>query len=526
MRRSIVVVLVAALIGAGCSSSDDDPDPAAERDTTTTASTETEETTTTAALPPVEASELVEEPCWWEIPDDAPAGVTVTCGTVAVPSDATDPDSDPVRLAVARVHGTGDAEAEPVLSLHGGPGGDALSGPPTGLMGLDILDERDVITFDQRGAGRSTPSLNCPEKELAILDALAAAEPWDVEYGANRDAVRECFRRLTEDEGIDLDTYDTPASVRDVEVLRETFGVEAWNLWGASYGTRLGLDYARTHPDRVRSLVIDSVYPPEAGGVERAKALPQGALDRLAEACAAEEACAGAYGDLVALVDEAAAAMDADPEELTATVTLDGEPVERDFVLTGPDVRAGLFAAMYDSELIPLLPSVISAVAGGDRAIIPQFVDVGVPRLLDLSEGAFYSVECADSGNSLDGADVEAELAQQTEDALIALNSAQVFCADWPVERGPDAFSEQVTVDVPTLVYGGTLDPITPFADSEAQAEAMPDARFVAVPGAGHGAAATDECTRGARDAFWRDPASDLPACVEALEAPRFVVGG
>ncbi|HEU5149875.1 MAG TPA: alpha/beta hydrolase [Iamia sp.] len=526
MPRPLVAVVVAALLLAACSSSDDGaggPGESGERSSTTEAAAAGE---TTTSLPPVVASTFVEEPCWWELPADGPAGVTVTCGTVEVPSDATDPGSEPVTLAVARVHGGGDPEAEPVLSLHGGPGGDALVGPPTGLMGLDILDERDVITFDQRGAGRSTPSLNCPEKEEAILDTLAAAEPWEVEYAANRGAVVACYERLTEDEGIDLDQYDTPASVRDIEVLRETFGVEAWNVWGASYGTRLGLDYVRTHPDRVRSLVIDSVYAPDVGGIERTKALPQGALDRLVEACAADDACAAAYGDLGELLVEATGAMDAEPAELTATVNLGGEEVERSFVLTGTDVRAGLFAALYDSELIPVLPSVVAAVAAGDRSIIPQFVDVGVPRLLDLSEGAFYSVECADSGRLLEGADVEAELAAATEDALIALNSAQVFCADWPVEHLPESFNEQVVADVDTLVYGGTLDPITPFADSEAQAEAMPHARFVAVPNAGHGAAATDACTRSARDAFWRDPAGELPACIEALAAPPFVAGG
>jgi pimeloyl-ACP methyl ester carboxylesterase len=527
MSRPLLAAALAVALLASCSSGDGGDDAAADDPASSTTAPSTTEAEAAPALPPVEASTFVEEPCWWELPDDAPAGVTVTCGTVAVPSDAADPDSDPVQLAVARVHGPeGDPEAEPVLSLHGGPGGDALSDAPTGLLALDILDQRDVITFDQRGAGRSIPSLNCPEKEEAILDTLAAADPWDVEYAANRDAVLACYSRLTEDEGIDLDLYDTPASVRDVEVLRETFGVEAWNLWGASYGTRLGLDYARTHPDRVRSLVIDSVYAPEVGGIERTKALPQGALDRLADACAAEEACAAAYGDLDPLLVDAAAAMDADPEELTATVTVGGEEVERSFVLTGPDVRAGLFAALYDSELIPVLPSVVAAVATGDRAIIPQFVGVGVPRLLDLSEGAFYSVECADSGRLLEGADVEAELAAATEDALIALNSAQVFCSDWPVEQVPESFAQTVTVDVPTLVYGGTLDPITPFADSEAQAAAMPDARFVAVPNAGHGAAGTNDCTRAARDGFWRDPAADLPACLDELEAPPFVVAG
>lgn len=530
MPRTRLAVVAVAVLLAACSSgsADDGADGADGRDDATepAAADETAPVEETApSLPPVAASELVEQECWWPLPDDAPEGVTATCGTVAVPSDPSDPSSAPVTLAVARFHGGGDPAAEPVLYLHGGPGGDILGEAPGGILGLDILDQRDVITFDQRGTGRSTPSLDCPEKEEAILDALAAPGTWEDEHAVNQEAVRACHRRLTEDEGIDLDQYDTPTSVRDVEVLRETFGVEAWNVWGVSYGTRLGLDYARTHPDRVRSLLIDSVYAPEAGGVERTRALPQGALDRLVAACAAEAACTAAHGDLGPALVEATAAMDADPEELTATVTVGGEEVERSFALTGTDIRAGLFAALYESELIPVLPSVVTAVAAGDRGIIPQFVDVGVPRLLDLSEGAFYSVECADSGRSLEGADVEAELAAAPEDALIALNSAQVFCADWPVEHVPETFAETVTADVPTLVFGGTLDPITPYADSEAQAGAMPDARLVTVPNAGHGVAGTDDCTRSARDGFWRDPAAALPACLEQLAAPAFVGG-
>ncbi len=527
MRRGpITLLVVVLLLAVGCSSDDDGGDQAGGSSTTSTP----EETTASAPadLPPVEASTFEEEPCWWELPTDVtvPADVTVTCGTVVVPSDAADPGSAPITLAVARIHGSGDPDAEPLLYLHGGPGGDVLSSAPTGLMRVDALADRDLITFDQRGAGRSLPSLNCPEKEEAMLDTLGAAEPWEVEYPRNRDAVRACYQRLTEDEGIDLDLYDTPASVRDMEVLRETFGVESWNVWGVSYGTRLGLAYAREHPDRVRSLVIDSVYPPEAGGVETAKALPQGALDRLVEACAEEPGCATAYGDLATVIDAAQEAMDADPEELTAEVTVGGETVERDFVLTGTDLRAGMFAALYDTDLIPLLPSVLAGIAGGDRGIVPQFVDVGVPRLVDLSEGAFYSVDCADSGRLLEGADRQAELENVGDDALVALNSAQVFCADWPVEHVPESFNETVTADVPTLVFGGTLDPITPYAVSVAQAEAMPDARFVGVPGAGHGVAGTSDCTREARGGFWRDPAAPLPACIDDLTLPPFAAGG
>lgn len=507
LRRALVALIAIALVATGCSGGDDDAGEAGRSSTTAPPTTVAEDPT------------FAEEPCWWEAEElaELPEDVTITCGTVEVPADRTDPDSDVIALAVARLHhADGDAEAEPVVYLHGGPGGDALVSPPLGLAGNDALAERDIVTFDQRGVGRTVPSLNCPEKEEAILDALGTADDFAAEHTVNRDAVQACYERLV-GEGIDLDDYDTLASVADMESLRAAFGIDRWNVWGVSYGTRLGLAYAREHPDQVHSLVIDSVYAPEVGGVERTKALPQGALDRLVEACAADAACTSANGDLAAALEAAVASFDRDPAEFTGPVTVGAEEVERDFLLTGTDVRAGMFAALYDSELISALPGVLAALATGDRAIIPTFIELGVPRLLDLSEGAFYSVECADSGRLLDGADAQAELAQVDEDSLIALNSAQVFCQDWEVEFLPETFNQQVTVDVPTLVFGGTLDPITPYDDSVAQAEAMPDAQMVTVPNAGHGVGGFDDCTQEARTGFFADPAAALPDCVATI---------
>ena len=179
---------------------------------------------------------------------------------------------------------------------------------------------------------------------------------------------------------------------------------------------------------------------------------------------------------------------------------------------------------MYQTDLIPLLPSIISALAEGDRSIIPSFIDVGIPNLVGPTEGDFLSVECADSGRLVDGPEAQAALEDVTEDALVALSSAQVFCQDWDVEHLPASFNEQVVVDVPTLVFAGTLDPITPYLDSKAQAEAMPDARYVEVPTGGHTVAAFDDCTQQARADFWTDPSSDLPACVDELAPRPFVV--
>jgi pimeloyl-ACP methyl ester carboxylesterase len=471
-----------------------------------------------AGTPPA----FVETPCWWPIPGTLPAGTTITCGTLAVPADRDDAEGGTVTLAVARVHREGaDAAAPPILVLHGGPGGNALSGAPAGLAALDAVDAVDLIAFDQRGSGRSLPSLNCPEKEEAVLETLSAARSWSKELRKNRKAAKACRRRLLR-EGVDLDDFHTLASIADMESIREAFGFDTWNVYGGSYGTRLALAYARLHPARVRSLVLDSVYPPDVGDVEHWSTLPQRAIDGLGEACAADPACNAAYPNLGALVEQAVASFDADPHELEGSFVFEGSSITRSLVLTGADVRGALFSALYQTGIIPLLPSVIAALASGDRSIVPIFVSMGVPQLLQLSEGAYYSIDCADGQSLFDEREAKRALRRAGPDALVTLGTAQAFCAQWKVESLPASFNEPVEVDVPTLVFGGTLDPITPHADSAAQAARMPNARFVSVPRGGHGGIGFSTCTLSAANGFWADPSAELPACATALEPLPF----
>ena len=507
--RRIGLAAVAAALVAGCTSGGDDESAGAERSTTTT-----------TAPVFVEDPTFVEGDCWWELPDK-PAEVTVTCGTVDVPADRSDVDSDMISLPVMRVHHEqSDPAAPPVLLLHGGPGGDLLQEAPTAALTLPGLTERDVLLWDQRGSGRSEPSLNCPEKEIAAVEALGAAAPFDEELEANLTAAQTCRERLVAS-GIDLDVYDTPTSVADMESIREALGLEQWNLLGASYGTRIGLAYSREHPDRVRALVIDSVYPTQIGGVERAREAPNQAFERLIEACADDTACNESYPDLSATFEAAVAELDARPEVLTATVEVAGETSERTFELTGPDLRSGMFAAMYDTTLIPLIPGILTTIADGDRSILSSFVSMAMPRIVGLSEGAFFAIDCADSGRQLDGATSE-ELAGEGENSLYSFISSQLHCETWDVEFVPESFEEPALPDVPTLVFAGTLDPITPYQDSVDQAEAMPNARFVGVPRAGHGARSFDDCTTSAWVGFLDDPEAPLPGCVESIEPLPF----
>lgn len=107
----------------------------------------------------------------------------------------------------------GNPKGKPVVFIHGGPGG----GCSTDNRRFFDPDLYRIILMDQRGAGRSTPTADLTDNTT-----------WDL--------------------------------VKDLELLRETLGIEKWMCFGGSWGSTLSLVYAITHPERVTELVMRGIF--------------------------------------------------------------------------------------------------------------------------------------------------------------------------------------------------------------------------------------------------------------------------
>jgi proline iminopeptidase len=111
------------------------------------------------------------------------------------------------------VEESGNPQGNPVIFVHGGPGG--------GTSGVDrrYFDPKAyrIILFDQRGAGKSTPTAELKEN-------------------------------------------DTWSLVADMETIRSHLGIEKWLVFGGSWGSTLSLTYAITHPERVKALVLRGIF--------------------------------------------------------------------------------------------------------------------------------------------------------------------------------------------------------------------------------------------------------------------------
>ena len=145
--------------------------------------------------------------------------------------------------------------APPLVLLHGGPG---AAGDPALLRRRRdeaVPRHRDVVIYDQRGAGFSEPKL-CPGYESVAESA------YNLRDGAEKDtrlreARRACIAEL-DAKGIDRLAYNTAASAADLIDLRRTLGYVSWDIRGGSYGARLAQEAMVRDGQAIRSVVLAS----------------------------------------------------------------------------------------------------------------------------------------------------------------------------------------------------------------------------------------------------------------------------
>ncbi|MCU0756245.1 MAG: alpha/beta hydrolase, partial [Xanthomonadales bacterium] len=243
------------------------------------------------------------EPC--TLPSTSvPEPVEALCTTMRVPENHAEPQGRQIELAIAWVPTDAEAEPDPVFLLAGGPGQAAREAFPQ-LAGAfrEVLRSRNVLLVDQRGTGGSNP-LACRDAEGRNAFSEDDATP-----EAARAFAERCLAELSKQN--DVRYFTTTDYLADLEAVRIAIGAEKINLYGGSYGTRVGLQYAKAHPTRVRTLTIDSVVPNDLVlGSEHAGNL-EAALEVQWSRCKADTACQAVLEDPKATLAAVRSALEA-----------------------------------------------------------------------------------------------------------------------------------------------------------------------------------------------------------------------
>lgn len=506
-RRSIALVpaVVSAMLLTACAPSSPPADPGGDADLGDFHDQQLEwgpceDTATTAA-----DAELFADPA-------------LECAAVEVPLDYAEPDGERASIALLRLPASGESQGSVLVNV-GGPGGTGTSGvASTAELWRDgpVAEQFDIVGFDPRGIGASTPTLDCySDAEYDAGEGLRFGAVNDITSAEQAEELAE--RCLSGSGGLaTLANAGSRDVVRDMDVMREVLGDDRLTFLGYSYGSELGAMYATTYPDRVRALVLDGGVAPDLTSSEfrvtQYRAL-QARFDDLAALCAESPDC-------VLGVDPAAASDRL--HEILEPLAEDPLPAADGRDLTVWDAYLGLDAGLYSEARWPEIIAALAALEDGSADEMLALRDHFYARGADGAHGTDLdtntAVRCVDRP-SVTPEEQEAlarELAEVAPVFDIEPFTTGPFhdeCEAWPVPPTRDEpWLPQTDADLPTsLVVSVTGDPGTPHEGGVALAEAL-GAQLLTVEGNQHGAylLGGSDCVDDAVDAYLLEPEEPL----------------
>jgi pimeloyl-ACP methyl ester carboxylesterase len=447
-------------------------------------------------------TEFVVNPIEWNTCDGS-TSTQVECGNIEVPFDYANPDQGSFVLYVKKHNAASPADRIGSMMVNpGGPGfgGSSLADDAEYYFSQDLIDRFDIIAWDPRGTGESTPAVNCVDTfdEYFGLDSPPETPE---EKQALIDASQAFNDKCAENSGTILPFISTKASAQDINSLRLALGEEKVSFFGFSYGSELGTTWATMFPETVRAIVVDGAVDPAASSIQEGMAQAKGFEGQLAtflKQCSERTTC-GFHndGDAEAAFDQLVLDIDAKPLEVSKDRTL----------VTQGVLFTAVAQAMYSDYYWPQLSEALSAAQGGDGKGILQLYDDYYQRKDDGTYGneleAFLAISCLDDPGATSTEEVDSHI----EDFIAAAprlggNFAYGYsCALWPVKQ---AAKVNITGKGagPIVVVGTTGDAATPLSSTRKMAQGLEQGILIVVDANQHTGYGANNCVVKAVDDY------------------------
>ncbi len=404
----------------------------------------------------------------------------VQCAWYKVPENPAQPDGKKIKLFVVRLPAKRktDKITDPVLFVAGGPGQAASA---SYLFADQVWQElakyRDFYLIDQRGTGKSN-YMGCSE----IMEGLDYTRT-DLSSEEIRALTKKCLAVLPGDPRY----YTTDTSVKDFDTVREALGIDKWNLYGVSYGTRVSTHYMRIFPQSLRTVVLDSVVPPQQVLGSQIALNSQHMLDKLFMRCEEAVVCNEAMPELRKKVKELFLKLEAGPIEVRVENFSTGEVETQNFSrehLLGV-VRMYLYSPISASVLPPMLYE--AAMKNNFGPIVRTATRVNETLEELISPGLHNSVMCTEEYPFYQeiSQDLLDKNAQSYMGSLL-IDLMSDICGVWPKGHYPEKMKLPLESEVPTLLLSGEYDPITPPEFAEVTKNSLKNAKHLELKGQGH----------------------------------------
>ena len=411
----------------------------------------------------------------------------------------------------------------------GGPGGSGLNfmlgAPPVAFA---LFPRFDVVSWDPRGVGASTPAVDCSTDEEDTASAFGYfTRPGEVDrdeaIAAATAAAEICYERNPEI----LPHLSTANVARDLDLMRAAVGDRQLTYLGISHGAHIGATYATLFPGRVRALLMDSptdpnvwVNHPIESGREQLTGF-EDALDRFFTARAVQqEECGFGGDDPEVAFDALVAEMNANP--VPAPNSTFHEPV------TGDEVLVVALESMYSPFNWDTLATALTDAANGDASLMRDLLSAYSGRNDDGTwspSGVYTFTRYQDVAFTDNYAPYFAEgmhayvysphfFGYAFDESALIFNPELSPVPKNDAFRGPWSHPSWAT---PALVFAGTHDPATPYRWGERYVHELGNAQLVTWESDGHGAITSlDPCVTDIALAYLEDQV--LPAAGATCE--------
>ena len=420
-----------------------------------------------------------------------------TCGTVTVPLDYRHPQGETITIEVSRIatakpgHKRGDLLLNP-----GGPGLEGLDMPGTMAPTLpaSVLDEYDLIGFDPRGVGHSTP-MSCGLTNASATDAF----PYPGAGGDIRPniATAKAIAAQCATIGDELQYFTTANTARDLDRVRQALDVPKISYWGQSYGTYLGAVYTALFPQHTDRMVLEGNVDPNTVWAKQVDLWNLGMNARFPDAArvaAADNADLG-LGSTVAQVTKTYLALADHLDATPATVPGAGAAI------SGALLRVVTYQLLLHNQTLTPLTQFWKAAADLSAGQAPTATDVDVLQTVFAPSPAEPGVP-ADNQITMSMALVCGDVAWSKDVAAYAKATA-ASRAKYPLSDGmpdniwPCAFWSKAPIEAPVqvtshgprdiLILQNRRDNATPWQSGLGMRKALgARAGFVGVDNGGH----------------------------------------
>ncbi len=360
---------------------------------------------------------------------------------------------------------------EPIFFIDGGPGL-GVSSWNYFYNEEDTLyrSKHDLVFIDVRGTGRSQ-ALHCLELQTrkGLEEHLGKRYP--------EEKIQDCIEAYSD--SIDFNNYNSTYIVEDLEEIRTWLGYKKIDLYAISYGGKVALLYMDRYPNSIHKSVLHSPSLPGLNNHILRSEWSQNAINKVFDLCLEDPDCNENFPEIKAEFFELKERI----ETSEVSVVYGNENSQVITLKWGP-IASKLYSLLYDDTGYIKLPYLIhQAYLENYLPLIKEFNYQSDKPNLRFAQGTLLSIICAEEIN-LDWK-TNSEISETFLGDYMYKSRLEV-CKSWPVEDKSRDFQRMISSEVPTLIFSGNFDPVTPAENGISLTRTLSNSTHVIIPYMGH----------------------------------------